>query len=324
MLNSVLEKYAEKAKGNKKNPIQVVYSVGGYIGNNLKFLLAIDSKLDQAKSKLDKVLYTHVYSVQKGKLGSYGLLYNSNLTDLKKTIQQCSGNSGISCPSARLKTPEERKFSKATAETKKPTEPVKPAVVKPTVATETLKDDKKEESSNKAVTEKKGSPKEHKATSKPTDKKATGKPDMSAFFSKNKVKEPKAESTDKNKKEQVEVKKEIPVEAKKAPASAKRVVREPSSSEDDENEENKVENRSKKSTVVGNNKRFKLADDADVEKSKPKSQPAAKAKKPPAKPAKKGKDNAAKKPQRKRIQQISDSDSSDGGTYLLQNLLWIK
>ena len=74
MLNSVLEKYAEKAKGNKKNPIQVVYSVGGYIGNNLKFLLAIDSKLDQAKSKLDKVLYTHVYSVQKGKLGSYCLL----------------------------------------------------------------------------------------------------------------------------------------------------------------------------------------------------------------------------------------------------------
>ena len=317
-LFSVLEKYAEKSKKNSKFPIQVVYSVGGYVGKNLKFLLVTDTKLEQAKAKLDKVLYSHVYSVQKGKLASYGLLYNSNFTDLKKSIQQCSGYSGISCPSVRLKTPEEMKLTKVTIETKKPIE-TKAPTVKPAAA-EASKHVKKEEETSKHVADKKESPKEHKTASKPAaDKKAAGKQDMSAFFSKHQVKESKTEPAEK-KKEPVEEKKTI-VETKRTQASSLKRVARDTSSDDDEDEENKVENSTKKSTVVGNNKRFKLADDDDdFEKHKSKSQPA-KIKKAPAKPAtKKGKGSkvAEKKPQRKRIQQISDSESeSDGGTYFI-------
>ena len=35
---------------------QVVYSLGGYVGKNLKFRLVRDNNLEKAKSKLEKIL----------------------------------------------------------------------------------------------------------------------------------------------------------------------------------------------------------------------------------------------------------------------------
>ena len=104
---SALEQYAERAKKKDPTGIQVVYSIGGYIGKNLKISLVTDEKLKEIKSHLDRLLYCHVYSVQKGKLAGFSLLYNSNLTELKRSVQQCSGYSGVSCQAARLKTPAE-------------------------------------------------------------------------------------------------------------------------------------------------------------------------------------------------------------------------
>lgn len=130
-----MEEYAEKAKQKDPNSIQVVYSVGGYVGKNLRIFLVTDEKLKEEKSHLDRVLYSHVYSVQKGKLAGFSLLYNSNLTDLKRSIQQCNGHSSINFPAARLKTSEEVEAERPKVPAVKTTEPVAKEVPKVKVET---------------------------------------------------------------------------------------------------------------------------------------------------------------------------------------------
>ena len=275
---------------------QVVYSLGGYVGKNLKFRLVRDNNLEKAKSKLEKIISLHVYSVQKGKLENFGVLYNSNITEIKKSIQQCSGQSAISCPAAKLKSPAELASINAAVEVKKTAESVKPL-------TSTFKRDetklesallKTEETAAEDKTQDKGIAKE-KASSKLPPKKG-GKPAIAAFFATqqaigrvNPVKEP-------------EEKKAIDEHPKKS-VTQKRVIR--CESSDDENKD------INSSEEVKPTKRFKL-----TEEEKPlKSQEAkAKAKKPQKKAKQSSK--SCGKTQRKRIQQFSDSESNSEGSFL--------
>lgn len=267
---------------------EVVYSVGGYVGKNLKSVLVKDINLEKVKSKLDKVLSVHVYSVQKGKLESFGVLYNSNLTELKRSIQQCCGLACIVCHSAKLKPASELAI-KTGAEVKKIPETTKPTLTK--------------EETNKsfAVLGKAESPKEtsktaHEPTnpkekvSRAAEKKTAGKPAISAFFAKHQVKEP--------------VDKKLSVgEDPKKPTTNKRVVREPSDDEI-ENENTNVEDK----TSNNGTKRLKLS---EAEKPLTLHTKTAKTKKV----QKKEKPGSKKsgKTQRKRIQQFSDSESSGDG-----------
>ena len=295
-----MEKYADnlKKKG-KSSSYEVVYSVGGYVGKNLKFSLVKESKLNVAKSKLDNVLSVHVYSVQKGKLESFGVLYNSNLTEFKKSIQQCTGQAGIVCHAAKLK-PASELAKKTVVEIKKLPEATKsfqPTVPKEEtnktstgVKGDSSKDDNKTAPENVNTKE--------KATSnKAAEKKPAGKPAISAFFAKHQVKEP--------------VEKKPAVEDLKKPTTNKRIVREPS---DDEIENENTNIKEDKNSSNGT-KRFKLATE-----EKPKSQISKSKTKKPQKKEKQSSKTAGKT-QRKRIQQFSDSESSGGGTFKMGQLV---
>ncbi len=285
----MLERYANNLKKkDKSNLYEVVYSVGGYVGKNLKSVLVKDINLEKVKSKLDKVLSVHVYSVQKGKLESFGVLYNSNLTELKRSIQQCCGQAGIVCHSAKLKPASELTI-KTGAEIKKIPETTKPTLTK------------EETNKSSAFLGKAESPKEtsqiaHEPTnmkekvSRAAEKKTAGKPAISAFFAKHQVKEP------------VEKKSSVGEDPKK-PTTNKRVVREPSDDEI-ENENTNVEDK----TSNNGTKRLKLS---EAEKPLTLHTKTTKAKKV----QKKEKPGSKKsgKTQRKRIQQFSDSESSGDG-----------
>lgn len=290
---SVLERFVEELKKKKKDlQYQVVYSLAGYVGKNIRVLLVKDTNLEEAKFKLDKIISLHIYSVQKGKLERLGLLYNSNRTEFKKSIQQCCGQSSISCPAAKLKSSAEL-ATNATTETKQYKEPVKPVH-------STLK---KEEESLDANSSKPGTCIEsepaiqdhlktkEKALSKLPAKKTIGKPAIAAFFANqqaigrvNPVKDTAVKKED--------------VEEIKSSVNGKRVVREPS---DDESENKDINVEPTKAA-----KRFKLSEEA-----KPVKSHETKTKKTVNK-AKKTK-KTSQKTQHKRIQQFSDSESDGDG-----------
>ncbi|XP_057381041.1 DNA polymerase delta subunit 3-like [Daphnia carinata] len=287
LAKTVLEKYVEELK-KKKNDLlhQVVYSLAGYVDKNIRCLLVKDTNLEETKLKLDKIISLHVYSVQKGKLDNLSLLYNSNLTEFNKSIQQCCSQSGISCPAAKLKPRAELAINNTT-EVKKNVEPIKPEY-------SLLK---KEEENLDACNSKPGThtethpqeplkAKEKASSNKLSMKKPVGKPAIAAFFANqqaigrvNPVKEEK---------------KEAPEEIKKS-VNGKRVVREPS---DDESENKDINVDAIKAT-----KRFKLSEEVKPVKSN-----ATKTQKV-ARKAKRG-SKTSEKTQRKRIQQFSDSESS--------------
>lgn len=275
----MLEKYAENAKKKHSTDLQVVYSLGGYMGKNLRFLLVTEDKLEESRSKLEKVLYAHVYSVQKGKLENLNLLYNSTQTELRKSVEQCTRHSGIKCTQVKVKTNEQ-----LVTERPKPVEANKnPEPVAKPIKAEPLKESNeiKHETAPASVA-KKPAP----IGNKP--------PAIAALFAKHHVKDPEKKKAEEEAKKKVE-------EASKKPASTnKRVVREPSDDEGEEMDSNPTK------ATNGSSKRFKLSENES------------KATKPDSKGTKKAKGNSNKKetkPQRKRIQQISDSESSDEGNF---------
>jgi DNA polymerase delta subunit 3 len=295
---SVLGKYVDKLKKKvQDSSYQVVYSLGGYIGKNLKFLLVRDINLEEAKSKFEKIISLHIYSIQKGKLEKFGVLYNSNITEIKKSIQQCSGQAAIQCPAAKLKSPAELASSNVTEVQKNP-EPVKPPP-------STLKKEETSLDSTSLKTE----DAEHTTQGKATAKEKTssklpatkgGKPAIAAFFATqqaigrvNPVKEP--------------AEKKVVDEEPKKSVTHKRLIRQ---SSDDESEN---ENKDTNSEKVKPTKRFKLA-----EEPLKSHETKAKAKKSQKK-AKQSK--LSGKTQRKRIQQISDSESNSDGNYLFSTVV---
>ena len=99
----LIEKYAAKAK-LRNIPLTKVFSIGGTIGKNIKFCLATEAKLPQAKSAFDKILFTYTYSIQKGELTSFNSLYNSNYVQFKKEAQHSNEFSGIFCSTIRQRS----------------------------------------------------------------------------------------------------------------------------------------------------------------------------------------------------------------------------
>lgn len=284
----MLGKYAENLKAKQNaSTYDIVYSVGGYAGKNLKFMLVKDDHLEQAKSKLDKLLSVHVYSVQCGKLKSFEVLYNSNLTELKRSIQQCCGQAGISCGAAKLKSASELS-NRTVTEVKNVAE-----------QTKALQSTSKKDETNVGTALKTENEKEtiktveeivstkEKVPNKLTDKKTIGKQAIATLFAKQQAKEPI-------------VKKPVVVEEVPKPVTNKRVIREPS---DDENE-NINTNKDQACT-----KRLKLS-----EEEKPlKSHQASKSKPKHSQKKEKKSVKPTAKTQRKRIQQFSDSESSGDG-----------
>lgn len=260
----------------------------GYVGKNLKSMLVKENNLERAKSKLDKVLSVHVYSVQHGELLNFGLLYNSNLTELKKSIQQCSGKAGIHCSEVKIKSPTEL-TTRTACEVKKVVEPTKP--IQPT---NVRKDESNSATSLKtenqnAVAQTTEENAKEKPPSKTTEKKPVGKQAIASLFAKQKAKEP------------VEKKAAVLEEIPKSTTN-KRVVPEPS----DDETENKNLNKNPTST-----KRLRLYEEPE----KPaKTQPAKKTKSKQSQ--KKENKKISTKTQRKRIQQFSDSESSGEGILI--------
>lgn len=230
----VLEEYARvlKKRGVAES-YQFIHIVGGFEGKNLKFFIVPEDGLEHAKSKLDRVLSSHYYSVQKGKLGSLELLYNSNRTGIKPSIEQCSAYSGIKCSFVKLK-----ESSGAVPPTSVPSTIHKSADVKPAVASVLSN-----QSDNKTNQEAHDGSKSAniKTEKKPTP--ITGKAGLAAMFAKQ---------------AQAPAKKKTEPEEEKKPATNKRIVREPS---DDE-----IENKEEKGEKVTSNKRFKLSEEPKQEK----------------------------------------------------------
>ncbi|KAK4014330.1 hypothetical protein OUZ56_026856 [Daphnia magna] len=288
LAKTVLERYVEELKKKKKDLLyQVVYSLAGYVGKNIRCLLVKDTNLKETILKLDKIISLHVYSVQKGKLDTLSLLYNSNLTEFKKSIQQCCSQSGISCPAAKLK-PHAELATNNTTEIKKNVEPVKPehAMLKKEEESLDASSSKSSIHSESHLTIQDPLKAKEKASSKLPAKKTVGKPAIAAFFANqqaigrvNPVKEEKKEAVE-------EIKKSV---------NGKRVVREPS---DDESE-----NKDINVDAIKTSKRFKLSEEA-----KPVKFHETKAKKNVRKAKQASK--TSEKTQRKRIQQFSDSESS--------------
>lgn len=247
LLSSVLEKFVDKLKSKKGGSIddyEVVYSVGGFLGKNLSLLLVTGATLEEAKSKFDKVLYSHVYSVQKGKLSSFSLLYESNKTELKQTVQQCTGHSSIFCPSAKLKTAEELAANKPKPEPAAPKKAPDAAPLKS--KPEPLKEANEINNQQQQNVPPAETIKKAPATAKP--------PTMATFFAKHHVKDPE------NKKKVEEAKKKEEESKKQNNKSVKRVVREPSDDEDEEDME--VDDAvDQKKVTNGSSKRFKLAEE---------------------------------------------------------------
>ncbi len=291
----MLEKFVDKLKSKKGASIddfEVVYSVGGSLGKNLSILLVTGATLEETKSKFDKVLYSHVYSIQKGKLASFSLLYESNKTELKQTVQQCTGHSSIFCPSRKLKTAEELAANKPKPEPPAPKKAPDAAPQKP--KPEPLKE--ANEINN-----------QQQQSIPPADtiKKATAnKPAIATFFAKHHVKDPE------NKKKVEEAKKKEEESKKQSNKSLKRVVREPSDDEEDDEDMEVDDAVDQKKVTNGSSKRFKLAEEEKpVVKAPVKSSKVTKSKKGKKESPKSG------KPQRKRIQQVSDS--SDEGNPII-------
>lgn len=277
----VLEEYAKvlNKRGVEKS-YQFIHSVGGFEGKNLKFFIVPEDKLEHAKSQLDRVLSSHFYSVQKGKLGSLELLYNSNRTSLKRSIEQSSAYSGIKCSFVQLR-PEAvaashqvsaapPRFNKL-SDTKTSAESNAKPAIHPTALS-----DQTENKTNNDTSAQNGAKSNVK-----TDKKSSGKAGLAAMFAKQAQAPPK-------KKPEPE-----PAEEEKKPATNKRVVREPS---DDE-----IENQEEKSQKSSTNKRFKLSDEPKQEK-----------KAAPKKTKKTSKRSGSlDKSKRRRIQKFSDSEDSE-------------
>lgn len=273
----LIEKYAAKAK-LRNIPLTKVFSIGGTIGKNIKFCLATEAKLPQAKSAFDKILFTYTYSIQKGELTSFNSLYNSNYVQFKKEAQHSNEFSGIFCSTIRQRSANdlEQKYESQV-------QTVKPAIKQESASNPPIKKETNGSISNAPevnIPTKSPSKENAKAGSK------TGKPGIANFFAKMPVKAP------------TEAK--VLITEQSSNMNNKRVVREPSEGEEEDEEK----------TTSG--KRFKLSTEHDtktmvVEKSK--SNPAKRGK--PA--AKKNKATTAESKQRKRIKQISDSESSDDG-----------
>lgn len=286
MGHSVLEKYLDLLKKKSEfKQYQIVYSLCGYIGKNLKFTLVRDAQLESAKAKLDKIISIHIYSIQKGKLESLDVLYNSSLTELKKSIQQCCGQSSITYKQVKLK-PASELTSKIVSEVKKTSEPVKKLLNSETAV-------KKESASVLKTDSQTHSNGSKEQATKPLVKKTVDKPGIATMFAKQQAKEPT-------------IKKAAVVEDSVKQATNKRVVRE-SSDEENENIDTNTEKLSN-----GKNKRLKLCEASEEKEDKlPKTSRATKTK--PTKKKTQASNKSAGKTQRKRIQQISDSESSDGG-----------
>jgi len=263
---SVLEKYAENWKKKKPDKaLTVVYNVGGYVGKNLRIVLTTEECLPKVKLNFDKLLFSHIFSIQQNKLASLELLFNASSTGIKKSLKQCNHFSGINCDSVKERqTDQESNAEVKTTDTYTKIQKI-PKVEKATVG----------ETENKNPVSK--DPEIKATASKPPAKKPIEKPAISAFFAKHLVKNVSA----------VEKKETVPI---KVNSSTKRVVREPS---DDDEEKTPV-----------NNKRLKLVEEetSTVSHTKLKSKPKA------SKSQTKSKE-AVKK--RKRIQQVSDSETSD-------------
>ena len=291
-LSSVLAKYVEKMKKSESREFSVVYSVCGREGRNLKFVLATEDDLEGVKAKCGEILFAYVYSIQKGrKFSDYDSLYNVNYSKFKSNARNCNEFSGISCCSVRQRsaTDLERKYEQAaeSGSSKVKREEISKGSVKTESNTE-AKGDVQSPDTKMNV----------KENSKPVEKKAAaaaGKPTMSAFFAKHQV---KTSSVDK--KSGLEDASRV---------SNKRIVREPSREDDEDDAGGKG---------ASETKRFKLShdDDDDVDGPQCKSSQNVKAKAARMKPANKKKPALGSQKPRKRIQQISDSDSSDAGIYI--------
>merc|ERR1711928_104695 len=102
LAKSVLEKYAENWRDKKQDKaLTVVYSVGGFIGKNLRIILTSEECLPKVKLSFDKLLFTHIYSIQQKKSDSLELLFNASSTGIKKSLKQCNSFSGIHCPAVK-------------------------------------------------------------------------------------------------------------------------------------------------------------------------------------------------------------------------------
>ena len=259
----------EQRKAAKSvKPLDVVYSVGGKSGCCLKFLLAREENLEDTKSRLDCILYTHVYSIQNAGFANLEALYNSNYLKFKSSIDQCNEFSSVTCQGFRLRTAQEIQQGSNCSRNDQHSVDVKPERLQkeePKVATK-IADSGLEKSESL------------KENAKPPTKKADGKSAFATFFSKNQEK-------------QAAVKEENKEDAKKI--SNKRIVRENSEDEG-------------VSPKVNETKRFKLASDDKREKPDAKTKVTKK-----GKGAKAGKKSSSKNVQRKRIQQMSESDASN-------------
>lgn len=265
---SVLEKYAENWRDKKQDKaLTVVYSVGGFIGKNLRIILTSEECLPKVKLSFDKLLFTHIYSIQQKKSDSLELLFNASSTGIKKSLKQCNSFSGIHCPAVK-----ERQIDQEDSTEVKATESFTRIQNVPKIEKAAAEETENKNPENKDQVAKVTT---SKPSTKPSGKKVIEKPAIAAFFAKQQVKS----ATPVQKKETVPI---------KANSSTKRIVREPSDDEED------------KAPV--NTKRLKLVE----ENSSSRTQLKTKQKAP--KSQIKNKDSVKK---RKRIQQVSDSETSD-------------
>jgi len=268
LAKSVLEKYAENWRDKKQDKaLTVVYSVGGFIGKNLRIILTSEECLPKVKLSFDKLLFTHIYSIQQKKSDSLELLFNASSTGIKKSLKQCNSFSGIHCPAVK-----ERQIDQEDSTEVKATESFTRIQNVPKIEKAAAEETENKNPENKDQVAKVTT---SKPSTKPSGKKVIEKPAIAAFFAKQQVKS----ATPVQKKETVPI---------KANSSTKRIVREPSDDEED------------KAPV--NTKRLKLVE----ENSSSRTQLKTKQKAP--KSQIKNKDSVKK---RKRIQQVSDSETSD-------------
>ena len=209
---SVLEKYAENWKKKKeRDPLSVIYNVGGYVGKNLRIVLTPEECLPKAKLDFDKLLFTHIFSIQQNKLTSLELLFNANSTGIKRTLERCNRFSAINCSAV-----EERKLNQESITEVKTTDSFTRIQKAPKVeeaATETAESKNLENKDPEIKT----------TASKPMGKKVTETPAIAVFFAKHQVKNKPAV-------EKVEKVETVPI---KANPSTKRLVREPSDDDED-------------------------------------------------------------------------------------------
>ena len=253
----------------------------------MKLLLISEDSLSKTKSTFDKTLYSHVYSIQKRGLEDYETIYNANHEKFKSNTNLCNEFSGITQPNLKQRPAQVQEMMvQAPQQPAKITKQESNGWIKTGPGTE-VKNKEKEKLEVKDIKEESSDSKgQQKENSKPGEKKAVmNKGGISALFAKQQSKPP------------VEKK---PVEEEEKKATNKRMVREPSSDEADEEKSSK------------DVKRFKLSS-APAKEVPPNPTNVPKTKPLKTKQQASKKKATSQQKQRKRIQQVSDSESNDGG-----------